>query len=312
MTLRRTTCTATLFSWVLVVALATPAGAQQGDAAPEGAQSTEEGGAGDGAGPTDDLPGLPPEAPPPSDDLLTPKSSDVEPTTPVVGKPLKKSSAQETWKDIVVVPRKYFLKRRRVELMPYFATTMNDNLIQHFAVGGEVNYFLTDILSVGLSGMYYFKNVLDQEFYTRYHFRRVPNINRYIYTATLNFAYVPIYGKFTMFNKSITHYEVFATAGVGISGTEIIPRSYSDAPFTNDFALTFPVGFGGRLFLTKWLALQVGFRAYILLDKFEPTTRTTDVEADKENASTDIVNNMMFNVGVSIFLPTSFKYSTFR
>jgi outer membrane beta-barrel protein len=299
-----------------VLALALPASAQEegggeeGGAAPADEPLPGEGGEG-GEG-LEGLPGEPPGQPAPTDEALKPKSSDVAPTTPVLTAGAKRTESQETWKDIVVIPRKYFLKRRRVELMPFFATTMNDNLIQHFALGGEINYFLTDILSIGVSGMYYFKNVLDQEFYTRYHFHRVPSLNKYRYTATLNFAYVPIYGKFTLFNKSIMHYEVFATAGVGISGTEIIPRDYRYDPFTNDFTLTFPVGLGGRLFLTKWLAIQAAFRSYILLDKFEPTTRTDDVEADKSNASTDIVNNMMFNVGFSFFLPTSFKYSTFR
>jgi outer membrane beta-barrel protein len=300
-----------------VLALALPASAQEEGGGEEGAAPApeeplpgEEGG--EGGEPIDGLPGEPPAQPTPSDEALKPKSSDVAPTTPVLTTGAKRPESQETWKDIVVIPRKYFLKRRRVELMPFFATTMNDNLIQHFALGGEVNYFLTDILSIGVAGMYYFKNVLDQEFYTRYHFHRVPSLNKYKYTATLNFAYVPIYGKFTLFNKSIMHYEVFATAGVGISGTEIIPRDYRYDPFSNNFTLTFPVGLGGRLFLTKWLAIQAAFRSYILLDKFEPTTRTDDVEADKGNASTDIVNNMMFNIGFSFFLPTSFKYTTFR
>ena len=317
MTIRR--CTAAALSWVLVLVLAAPgafaqeeAGGDEAlpteDAPPaEGAEGQPEGGEGG-----DGLPVEPPTAPPPTDDLLKPKASDVAPTTPVLTKGPTRGDSQATWKDIVVIPRKSFLKRYRVELMPYFATTMNDNIIQHFALGGEINFFLTDILSIGVAGHYYFKNVLDQEFYTRYHFHRVPSLNKYKYTTTFNFAYVPIYGKFTVFNQKIMHYEVFATAGVGISGTEVIPRDYRFDPFSNNFTLTFPVGMGGRLFLTDWMAVQVAFRSYILLDKFEPSNRTENVDVDKDNASTDIVNNMMFNIGFSFFLPTSFKYTTFR
>jgi len=263
------------------------------------------------------LPGEP-AAPPPTDDILTPKKSDVAPTAPVLTTGPTRKDDQDTWKDIVVIPRKPFIKRGRVELTPTFGVTMNDNMIQHFTLGGEVNYFLTDILSIGVSGMYYFKNVLDQEFYTRYHFHRVPSLNKYKYTTTLNFAYVPIYGKFTVFTQKILHYEVFATAGVGISGTEVIPRDYRYDPFSNNFTLTFPVGLGGRLFLTRWLAVQVAFRSYIMLDKFEPSQRgkkidpAEELEQAKSDAKIDIVNNMMFNIGFSFFLPTDFKYTTFR
>lgn len=315
MTIRR--CT-TLLCWVLVVAVALPVSvyAQEEEAEQPG-DVADQPGAEPGGEPAEGMPDQPPEAPPPSDDVLAPKASDVAPTTPVLTTG-DRSQGKATWKDIVVVPRKSFLKRYRVELLPFYAMTMNDNLIQHHAIGGEINFFMTDILSIGVSGMYYFKNVLDQEFYTRYHFHRVPSLNRYIYTATLNFAYVPIYGKFTLFNQHIMHYEVFATAGVGISGTEIIPRDYRYDPFSNMFTLTFPVGMGGRLFVTDWLAVHVAFRAYVMLDKFEPATRgggaseEEEVEIAKSNAKTDIVNNMMFNVGVSFFLPTSFKYTTFR
>jgi outer membrane beta-barrel protein len=273
--------------------------------------------------PTTDADGLPPEPPappPPTDDLLAPKESDVAPTTPVLTTGPQKGEGKDTWKDIVVIPRKSFLKRRRIELMPYFSTTMNDNLIQHYALGGEINYFLTDILAIGISGHYYFKNVLDQEFYTRYHFQRVPSLNKYKYTATLNFSYVPIYGKFSLFNNQIMHFEVFATAGVGGSGTEIIPRDYRFEAFSNPFTLTFPVGMGGRLFITKWMAVQAAFRSYVMLDKFEPSNRSepdpgsgrSEVDIAKENAKTDIVNNMMVNFGVSFFFPMDFKYTTFR
>jgi len=317
MTIRQ--CTAAAVSWVLVLALAIPVYAQE---EPEGEEAT----------PTETPEGTPeggdglpaePTAAPPTDDLLKPKAADVAPTTPILTKGAIGKESPETWKDIVVIPRKPFLKQNRVELTPFFAMTMNDNVIQHFALGGEVNYFLTDILSIGVSGMYYFKNILDQEFYTRYHFHRVPSLNKYKYTTALNFAYVPIYGKFTLFNRKILHFEVFATAGVGLSGTEVIPRDYRFDPFKNNTTLTFPLGLGGRLFLTRWMAIQVAFRSYIMLDKFEPSSRgcpdnnitcTGEEEADyaKSRAKIDIVNNMMFNIGFSFFLPTDFKYTTFR
>lgn len=323
--------------WFLVLALAGPAMAQTDPAGGEGDPAAD-GAAGDPAdealGPDDGLPPAPPEAPPPSDDVLKPTASDVKPTAPVLTTGPKRIESKETWKDIVVIPRKPMLKRRRFSLLPYIGTTINDQLIQHTAIGLDANYFLTDILAIGILGHYYFKNVSDQEFFTRYHFNRVPSINTYIWTATLNFSYVPIYGKFAIFNQHILHFEVYATAGIGGSGTRIIPRDYKWREFTNAFTLTIPVGLGGRMFVTKWMAIEVGFRLFLMLDNFEPATRgvtglpeaedqalrTNDSNAwfDKEaeyardNGEGRLIPNMMFNFGVSFYLPPSFKYTTFR
>src|SRR5690348_1176178 len=69
-------------------------------------------------------------------------------TGPVARTPL-------SWKDILVVVRKPFLKVRRTELNPYVGISMNDNMIRHYTVGGEFAYYLTDVLAVGVEGLYY-------------------------------------------------------------------------------------------------------------------------------------------------------------
>ena len=96
-----------------------------------------------------------------------------------------------------------------------------------------------------------------------------------------------------------------------ITGTEIIPRDPSNESFSNT-ALTFPIGVGGRLFLTRWLALQVSLRDYMMIDKFEPTNRGVDGAEAKSRAETRFINNLMFNVGVGIFIPFDFDYRTFQ
>src|SRR5690606_30252280 len=55
-----------------------------------------------------------------------------------------------SWQDILVVVRKPFLKARRTELNPFVGTTMNDNMVRHYAIGGELAYYLTDVLAVGV------------------------------------------------------------------------------------------------------------------------------------------------------------------
>jgi outer membrane beta-barrel protein len=293
-------------SFLLALTLSLPAFAQEGG---------EEGGGGEKP-PAEAQPPVE-AAPPPADTKATTPDLVPQGSAPPT---VSKADAQQSWKDIVVLPRKPFLKRGRVELMPFFAVTMNDNLIQHYAIGGEINYYLTDILSIGVSGRYYFKDVLDNEFWTRYAFGRVPSLNQYIYTTTLNFSYVPFYGKFSLFNNHIMHYEAYISGGVGISGTKVIPRDYQYEGFTNPVVLSFRMpGLGTRFFLTQWLAVHFMFEGLMMIDKYEPAQRCpaslghcmSGAEA-KDAASSAFVYNWMFNVGVSFFLPTSFKYTTFR
>lgn len=228
-----------------------------------------------------------------------------------------KTSSTLTWQDIVVVPRKRFLKGGRFELAPFTGVSVNDILIQHYVFGVDLNYFLTDALSVGLQGNYYIKHLTDREADVGLQYDRIPTLNRYLWAAALNFGYVPAYGKFAFFNGGIMHWEIVASAGFGITQTEIIPRDVSLPAFQN-MALTPNVGIGGRFFVTNWLTINYMLRDYIILDKFEPLDRSAATgkwasAADaKAHADAKLVNNVMFYLGVGVFLPTGFQYKTPR
>src|SRR5688500_1913016 len=73
------------------------------------------------------------------------------------------AAARRTWDDVVVVPRNAFLKSGRLELFPFSGVSLNDNLIRHYSFGGNLNYYLSDVFSVGLEGQYYIKERTDRE-----------------------------------------------------------------------------------------------------------------------------------------------------
>lgn len=222
-----------------------------------------------------------------------------------------------SWQDIVVVPRKVFLKGRRTELMPFTGVSINDILIRHYAFGADFNYFLTDVLSVGVQGQYFLKALTDRETVIGLQYDRIPTLNRYLFGFALNFGYVPIYGKFALFNSQIVHWELFASAGVGLTRTETIPRNPSNSKFNTD-AITPNFAVGGRFFISDWLTVNFAIRDYIFQDKFESTDRSRfdptgkNASAAKENANSQLVNNVMLYVGAGIFLPTKFEYKTGR
>jgi len=223
-----------------------------------------------------------------------------------------------SWQDILVVPRKAFLKGGRLELAPFAGVTVNDNLIRHYVFGADLNYFLTDALWIGLQGQYFVKQLETQEELVGLQFNRSSTLNKYLYGGSFNMGYVPTYGKFALFNRQIVHWEIWASAGVGATFTQVIARDPAEQNrkgFKNT-ALTPNVGIGGRLFMTDWLTLNVAIRDYIIADKFEPPASMTpecmDQTSCKNAADSALVNNFMVYAGVGMYLPTKFTYKTPR
>jgi outer membrane beta-barrel protein len=227
--------------------------------------------------------------------------------------PVKKTPL--SWQDIVVVVRKPFLKSRRTELFPMVGTTMNDNMIRHYTIGGELAYYLTDVLAVGVEGQYYTHSFQEPFDLVARQARRLPTINEYKWSAALDFHYVPIYGKFAILDHNLVTWESLFTAGIGAGESEVIPRDTKFPGFTN--LLIMPnLGASMRFFVSKWMTVNLGIRDYIFYDHFEPRNRSETMfptaDSAKANAEGSLINNLMFQIGVSFWVPTSFEYTTFR
>jgi outer membrane beta-barrel protein len=243
------------------------------------------------------------------------------PTTPDTGtepgKPdteLAKAGAQHgSWQDIVVVVRKPFLKQDRLELIPSWGLTLNDNMIRHIMFDGRVNWWLTDVLSVGAEGQLFGHQFLEPYDLVARQYRRLPTLNEYNWGASVNFNYVPIYAKFAMFNHRIVHWELMATLGVGMTETQVIPRDPA-LPGWKNHDITPNVGLTARVFLASWLTLDLGVNDYIFVDKFESVMRKSSDSLDEAKAAADsrLINHIVFTAGVSFWFPMTFHYTTFR
>jgi hypothetical protein len=116
-------------------------------------------------------------------------------------------------------------------------------------------------------------------------------------------------------DKRLVAWEVYFTAGIGAGQSEVIPRDTKFPGFTT-LLIQPNLGASMRFFIAKWLTVNVGIRDYLFIDKFEPTNRAIGMNdtasAAKDNADSAFINNIMFQIGVSFWLPTSFEYTTFR
>lgn len=245
------------------------------------------------------------DATPPGEDATPPGAEPSPPPTGPVG--------SISWKDIVVVPRRPILKYHRVEIIPTYNVTLNSPVIRHHGFGGIANFFLSETLNIALEATYYQEQLLEHYFLRGLDDRVLPSVNRYRWSATFNFGYVPIYGKLAIFNRLIFQWEAYIQAGLGVIQTEWIPRDPANLGATT-FNVLWHVDIGVRTFLTKWLALQVYLKDYMFIDQYEPTNRPPNtIELPPESSYVkQFVNNIVFGVGVGMFLPTSFEYKYTR
>lgn len=215
----------------------------------------------------------------------------------------------------------YALRYRRVEVNPYFGITMNDQFVLHPGPGLGINFYITNVLAVGVNGNFYAGLNANSAFnlQTSRAARIGEPITEYQWNANANFTYVPAYGKFAGFSDFIFHWDVFVLGGVGAISTRPIAvvdpdnRSFSFKP-----KVAFHLGGGLRIFFNRWLAVVLEISDYIFVDELENPTIATGVDASNKPKAQDpttwiakessITNNVQAQVGLSVFLPFTWEY----
>jgi outer membrane beta-barrel protein len=226
---------------------------------------------------------------------------------------LEKEAAKDLKNETYAVQQIYALRYHRFEVNPYFGLTMNDQFVGHNGPGLAVNWYLTNVLAIGVNGNWYgaLNTPSDFNFQTSRAARVGEPITEYQWNANANFTYVPAYGKFAGFSDFIFHYDFFVLGGVGAISTR--PMAVVD-PDNRTFdwkpKLSFHVGGGLRIFFNRWFAAMFEVSDYIFFDELE----NPSVAANPQDKSTwlaegnSFTNNVQAQVGLSVFLPFSWEY----
>jgi outer membrane beta-barrel protein len=227
--------------------------------------------------------------------------------------------------EIWAVQQSYVLRDGRFELTPTYGISLNDPFVTHNAFGLSLGWYITEVLGISASFQWYQGLNVDSvdNFHIARSFRLVVPINEYQLGFNLHFAYVPIYGKLTIFNEWIFHWDVFIEGGVGGLFTRPIPVVDPEVR-TFDFGIRVAanIGIGARIFITKFVAIYVQFIDYMYMEKLEALTiqpnETTDRNAaewatsrynpDTWLGESKFTNDMMLHIGASIFFPFTFDY----
>ena len=234
---------------------------------------------------------------------------------------MDKAAARNMNEKMYAVQQIYALRYHRFEVNPYFGLTMNDQFVSHNGPGLSLNFYITNVLAIGVNGNFYqgLNSVSGFNLQTSRAARVGEPITEYQWNANANVTFVPAYGKFAGFGDFIFHYDVFVLAGVGaISTRPIAVIDPDNRTFTFKPKIDGHIGGGLRIFFNRWLAATLEVSDYIFLDKLENPTIAPFLDAQqKPNAQHPdtwqdpgnyITNNVQVQLGLSVFLPFTWEY----
>lgn len=224
---------------------------------------------------------------------------------------MEKEAARPIKEQIYAVQQLFALRARRFELQPYWSFSLNDQFVGHPGPGLSLNYYITNVLALGLNGNYYLNDESAFNAQVRRAARVGVPLTQYKWSAALNFTYVPAYGKFAGFGDFIFHYDAYVVGGVGAIATRPIPVIDPEyRTFDYEPKLAFNAGLGLRIFFNRWFAAILEVRDYVFNDKLENLQINAANPANKADWTdeTRLTNNVQAQLGVSVFFPFSFDY----
>ncbi len=210
-----------------------------------------------------------------------------------------------------IVRRQLLYRSSRLELQPMLAQTLNDSFIRNTLVGANITYHLNNSFAVGFTagyGVLQTDTSLRENVYETLN-REDPNrLNQLSYSyvswaADLGISYVPIFGKFTILNGAITHYDFHVMGGLSVVGESGV-KANENGPGIVDSALEGispggMIGAGFRFFVGDMISINIQARDYIY----------SRAQVSRGAVNPQLSNNMILSLGVGIFLPGDVKIS---
>lgn len=222
-------------------------------------------------------------------------------------------------------------KKRRIELMPQVGLTINDPYVRHWAVGAEINYWLTNRMALGINGTAFFGAKTSQYDRIRFQEGLLLTANKTLWQASVDYLYEPFYGKIALFNRLLLHWEAYLQIGGGAIHTQNIPRFQAVHPDPYNHItgqLNFAAGVRYYIQNLDWFSVNLGVRTFGFFDAYEPQNRGVNPDSgdiprlddpkEAYAAAKDVPLgqrlgfNVLFFVGASFYLPPKFEYSNRR
>ena len=228
---------------------------------------------------------------------------------------MDKEAARQFKEPLYAVQQIFALRVRRFELNPFWSFTLNDQFIDHPGPGVAFNYYISNVLFVGVNGEYYQPFNSDKAFnaQVRRAARVAVPLTEYQWMGGVQVGYVFAYGKFAFLSDFIFQYDAYLVGGVGaLSNRPIAVIDPDNRNFAYKVKVQGNAGIGLRVWVNRWFAITGELRDYLFNDQLEnlttalpPKDRDPSTWYDQKSRFT---SNVQAQVGASIFIPVSFDY----
>ena len=190
---------------------------------------------------------------------------------------------------IHAVPKKRMLKQMRVELSGHIAGSLNDAYFHQFSAGGELIFYPLESFGIGVSGDYFVEQVerTSLEWVRKGYLSSPATYASPLWSASMNLYWLPVDGKFSLFDSFIGYFDLYAGVGGGVVATS------ADA-----LRPAVTASIGQHFVLADFLTVRVELRDLLYFDEHQFLG---------ENRSS-VRNQVMLRLGFGLFIPPSFEY----
>ncbi|MCO5144230.1 MAG: outer membrane beta-barrel domain-containing protein [Oligoflexia bacterium] len=188
--------------------------------------------------------------------------------------------------ELEVVQNRRYTKANRIELAVHYGIYQGKDYVNSKSVGLSLGYNITDEFFVEVSrhNISNEENDLLKSFQAR--FGTAPEFNREKNQTVLSTAWVPIYAKFSLLGKKISHFEMFFAPGIGITKTA---KSNVSGHFT----------IGQKFFVTEHVLFRIDWRMSRYTDRVTTTQGATSLANGGPGYidSQQTTHNIIFGLG---------------
>jgi outer membrane beta-barrel protein len=224
------------------------------------------------------------QEPPPA--AKTEKSSEGDKNTEI--KDVSDLGKLSEFKDVAVIQRRYLPKTGRFEAFIGPTMVLNDVFFLNVGLNGRFAYYFRERYGVEFVGSWLTSSERDI----------TSSLNKTLLIRTqslltptgyygLDFKWIPIYGKMTWKNRTITPFDLYFSLGGGQTLTN------------QDPAPTLHLGTGQTFAMSKAMA----FRWDLSWNFFSATPKLTSADGTTTKGSSQVFNTLLLTVGMSFFFP---------
>ncbi len=189
--------------------------------------------------------------------------------------------------ELEVVQNRRFEKANKWELTGHYGIYQGQDYVDSKSYGGSLTYNFTNMFFTELS--YLKVTNTDNDFLNsvRTRFGFTPDFNRVDHQYVLAAGWTPIYAKFSLLGKKISHFEMYLAPGIGVTKTA-------------EDHLSGHLTIGQKFFLTEHLLFQLDWR----ISKYTDKVITTQGSSSRSNGGPGFVeqsqttHNIIFGLGV--------------